>query len=63
MSYGLGIHFAWTHLPKSENTEHNTTKKKKKKETIKNIQYSVEDHLEKKFLETPWNIGIDFFFS
>ena len=50
MSYGLGIHFAWTHLPKSENTEHNTTKKKKKKkETIKNIQYSVEDHLEKSF--------------
>ena len=51
MSYGLGIHFTRTHLPKWENTEHNTTKKKKetKKETIKNIQYSVEDHLEKSF--------------
>ena len=53
MSYGLGIHFAWTHLPKSENTEHNTTKKKKKKENIKNIQYSVEDHLEKSFQKHP----------
>lgn len=54
MYYGLGIHFPRTQLPKSENIEHNTTKKKK---TIKNIQYSVEDHLEKIYRNTlkHWN--------
>ena len=41
MYYGLGIHFPRTQLPKSENIEHNTTKKKKNLSKIFNIQLKI----------------------